>query len=132
VVEPGQPALADIAARFPGVVREGVLDRKALGALVFGDAAERAALNAIIHPRIREAVLVKTEALAGAGVRELIYDAPLLIENRLHEGMDGVIVVSVPVEMQKSRLIAREGLSAEAAQARRQVEAIWQAIRAAS
>ncbi|MCA2978128.1 MAG: dephospho-CoA kinase [Myxococcaceae bacterium] len=119
VVAPGQPALDDIARRFPGVVRaDGTLDRKALGARIFADPAERAALNAITHPRIREAVLARSLALAEAGVPLAIYDSPLLIENRLHEGLDGVILVVAPAEVQRERLMARDALGAAEADAR--------------
>lgn len=119
VVEPGQPALAEIAARFPGVLgADGRLDRAELGRRVFADAGERKALNAIIHPRIQHAFLEKTQALVERGVPHVLYDAPLLIENGLHTMMDGVILVAVPPEVQKARLILREGLTPEAAQAR--------------
>jgi dephospho-CoA kinase len=119
VVAKGQPALDEIARRFPGVVSaDGTLDRKALGARIFADAAERAALNAITHPRIQQAVLERSLALAEAGVPVAIYDSPLLIENRLHEGMQGVILVVAPPLAQRARLLARDGLSAEAADAR--------------
>lgn len=119
VVEPGTPALHAIAERFPRVVSaDGTLDRAALGARVFSDSTERLALNAIIHPRIAEAFAAKTQALAGAGTKLVIYDAPLLVENRIHERMDEVIVVHVPRPVQLQRLIARDGLSAEQAEAR--------------
>lgn len=119
VVEPGTPGLAEVAARFPGVLGpDGRLDRARLGARVFGDPAERAALNALLHPRIGAAFLEKTQALAAQGVERLIYDAPLLIENGLHAGMDGVVLVWVPRELQKQRLMARDGLEAQAAEAR--------------
>lgn len=119
VVEPGQPALAEIAARFPGVVgADGRLDRAKLGERIFGDPAERAALNAITHPRIQAAVLGQTRQLAEAGAPRVIYDAPLLIENGLHRGMHGVVLVVAPPGVQRARLMQRDGLSAEAAQAR--------------
>lgn len=119
VVEPGQPALAEIASRFPGVLTpDGRLDRAELGKRIFADPAQRAALNAIIHPRIQEAFLARTQALAARGVAQVVYDAPLLIENGLHRLMDGVILVAAPPDVQKARLIAREGLTEEAAQAR--------------
>lgn len=119
VVEPGAPALQEIAARFPGVVTpEGRLDRAALGAKVFGNEAERAALNAIIHPRIQQAFLEKTEALAAQGVELVVYDAPLLYENRLDQRMEQVIVVAVPYEVQRARLIARDGFTPDQADAR--------------
>ena len=119
VVEPGTPGLAEVATRFPGVLGpDGRLDRARLGARVFADPAERAALNALLHPRIGAAFLEKTQALAAQGVERLIYDAPLLIENGLHAGMDGVVLVWVPRELQKQRLMARDGLEAQAAEAR--------------
>jgi dephospho-CoA kinase len=119
VVEPGTPALAEIAARFPGVLTpDGRLDRARLGERIFAHPEERRALNAIIHPRIGAAFLEKTEALREAGATELVYDAPLLIENRLHEGMDAVIVVWVPREAQLARLMARDGLARTQAEAR--------------
>jgi dephospho-CoA kinase len=118
VVEPGRPALADIEKRFPGVVENGTLNRSKLGALIFKDADARAALNAITHPRIRELALEKTSALVNSGVTHAIYDAPLLIENRLHEGMNGVILVACSVDVQLARLMARDGLTNEAARAR--------------
>jgi dephospho-CoA kinase len=119
VVEPGEPALEEIARRFPGVVGpDGNLDRAKLGERIFAAPSERQALNAIIHPRIRQRVEEKTRALAGRGVDLVIYDAPLLIENRLHEGMDGVILVAAPRELQLERLMARNGLTREQAEAR--------------
>lgn len=118
VVEPGRPALLDIEKRFPGVVENGVLNRGKLGALIFKDAGARAALNAITHPRIRELALEKTTALANSGATHAIYDAPLLIENRLHEGMNGVILVTCSPEVQLARLMARDGITEDAARAR--------------
>ncbi len=119
VVARGQPALAEIAARFPGVVTaEGALDRAALGARIFANPAERAALDAITHPRIRQAVLEKSIALAESGAPRALYDAALLIENKLHEGLDGVVLVVVPRDVQRQRLMARNQLTQAEADAR--------------
>ena len=119
VVEPGTPALEEIARRFPGVVdAAGRLDRTALGARVFSDATERRALEAIVHPRIRDEVARRTEALARVGVQVVLYDAALLIENGLDRGMDGVILVSAPEAVQRARLAARDGLDDAAISAR--------------
>ncbi len=101
VVEPGTPGLQAVAERFPGVL-----------------AQERAALNAILHPLIGQQFLLRTQALAESGVERVIYDAPLLIENRLHEAMNGVVLVWVPREVQKARLMGRDGLDEAAAEAR--------------
>lgn len=119
VVEPGTPGLGEVARRFPGVLDpSGQLDRAALGRRVFADPAERRALEAILHPRIRAEVARRTEALARAGVTVALYDAALLIENGLHRGMDGVIVVSAPEAVQRARLAARDGLDDAAITAR--------------
>jgi dephospho-CoA kinase len=119
VVAPGTPGLHDLARRFPGVVdAAGNLDRTALGARVFADAAERRALEAIVHPRIREEVARRIEALARAGLQVVLYDAALLIENGLHRGMEGVILVSAPEAVQRARLVARDGLDDAAISAR--------------
>ncbi len=119
VVEPGTPALAEIAHRFPEVVDStGRLNRAALAARVFGNVADREALNAIVHPRVREAVLQRSIALADAGVLQVIYDAPLLIENHLYEGLDGVILVVTPRDEQRRRLMARNQLTLAEADAR--------------
>jgi dephospho-CoA kinase len=119
VVEPGTPGLEEVARRFPGVLDpSGQLDRAALGRRVFADPAERRALEGILHPRIREEVARRTEALARAGETVVLYDAALLIENGLHRGMDGVIVVSAPEAAQRARLAARDGLDDAAITAR--------------
>ena len=78
----------------------------------------RTALNAIVHPRIQAEFERKKEELVRRGVNVAIYDAALLIENGLHEKLDGVILVAIPEEMQISRLMARDGVTREAALAR--------------
>lgn len=119
VVAKGQPGLDEIARRFPGVVgADGTLDRAALGARIFADPSERAALDAITHPRIRQAVLEQSIRLAESGAPRALYDAPLLIENRLHEGLAGVVLVVAPRDVQRQRLMARNQLSAAEADAR--------------
>ncbi len=112
VVEPGQPALAEIAARFPGTLTaDGKLDRAKLGALIFEDPKERAALGAITHPRIQAFALERTATIAATGAPAAIYDAALLIENKLHEPLDGVILVTCAPRVQLARLMARNALS---------------------
>ncbi len=118
VVEPGQPALVELGTRFPGVVKNGALDRAELGKRIFGNDAERAALNAIIHPRIGALMLERTLALEAAGTRVSIYDAALLIENKLHLAVEGVILVVAPLEVQRARLMARNQLTRAEADAR--------------
>ena len=107
VVEPGQPALKEVAERFgPDVITtDGSLDRAALAAIVFADAAALADLNAITHPRIA----VRTAQLIAAAPDDavVVYDMPLLVENDLAEGWDHVIVVEADREVRVRRLIER-------------------------
>jgi dephospho-CoA kinase len=120
VVEPGQPALAELAARFGSAILDesGHLDRKKLGALVFADATARADLNRITHPRIAAAGQAEIARLTDAGAPVVFYEAALLVENRAHEWLDGLIVVSSPRETQLPRLMKRDGIDLAAAEAR--------------
>ncbi|MFT3835474.1 MAG: dephospho-CoA kinase [Myxococcaceae bacterium] len=118
VVEPGQPALAEISARFPGVVKDGALDRKALGERIFNSEPERQALNAIIHPRVQGRVLELSQQYAEAGVRLVFYDVPLLFENGLEKTMEATVLVAVPPEVQLKRLQSRDGYDEAQAKAR--------------
>ena len=119
VVEPGQPALAEIATRFPGVVKaDGSLDRRALAERVFADERERRDLEGILHPRIAEEVATRMAALADAGHGVAVYEAALIVENGLQHGLDGLIVVTAPVEAQIARLRLRDGMSEAEARAR--------------
>jgi dephospho-CoA kinase len=96
----------------------GRLDRPRLAERVFADPRERAALEAITHPRIRELAARRLDALATAGTPRAIYDVPLLIEKQLHEGMDGIVLVVAPLEVQIDRLRSRNGLDEAQARAR--------------
>ncbi len=119
VVEPGTPALAAIAALFPGVVgADGRLDRKALGALIFGDEAARRRLEAITHPAIRAATVAETARLEAAGEALVFYDTPLLYEAGLDGTMSLVVVVWAPRQAQLRRLAARDRLTVTQAEAR--------------
>ena len=119
VVEPGTPALAEIGAAFPGVVgTDGRLDRKALGARVFGDEVSRRRLEGITHPAIRAATAAETVRLAEAGQELVFYDTPLLYEAGRDPAMALVVLVWAPREAQLRRLKARDGLTAAEAEAR--------------
>lgn len=119
VVLPGQPALAEIAERFPEVIHSnGTLDRAKLAERIFNNEKDRKALNAIIHPRIQQKVIELVDWNREQGFEIIIYDAPLLIENKLHEAMDGVILVAAPEEVQIARLMKRNDFTREQATAR--------------
>ena len=122
VVEPGQPALQEIAATFGSdvLLPDGRLDRLKLAGIIFADAAERAKLDAITHPRIRarmdEEIKVRR---SGPGV--LIADIPLLYETDRMQTVEKVIVVWVDPKTQLLRIRQRDGLSAD--QARQRIDA---------
>jgi dephospho-CoA kinase len=119
IVEPGQPALAEIQAAFgPAVVgTDGRLDRKRLADIVFADTGSRARLNAITHPRIRERMNAEVEERRRQpGL--LILDIPLLFENALTGSVEKTIVVWLDEATQLARLTARDGLEVAAARAR--------------
>jgi len=119
VVEPGAAAFRDIARRFPEVIRpDRRLNRAQLADRIFASAEDRAALNAIVHPRIHQVFTKKLAALERKGVELAIYDAALLIENGLHEALDGVILVTAPSETQIARLRERNGFTRQQAEAR--------------
>lgn len=121
VVMPGQPAYARIVEEFgPQVVQEdGSLDRKALGASVFADAAKRKRLEEITHPAIglrQQRILSVLDEEAFEGV--VIWDAALLFEGGGVAKMDRVVVVYADPETERRRLMERDGLSDADARAR--------------
>lgn len=117
-VAPGSAALDRIAARWPQVVQRGVLDRKALGEIVFASEEERRALEAIVHPWIRDEALRRMEALLAEGAPRVIYEAPLLFETGSDAYLDAVILVAAPEHLQRERIMRRDHLDEAQAQAR--------------
>jgi len=118
VVEPGTPGLARVVATFgEGVLRpDGSLNREKLGAIVFADPDKLASLNAIVHPLVGERVArAQSEADADAIV---VYDVPLLAENKLAPMYDVVIVVDAPDEVRIARLAEHRGMPEQDAKAR--------------
>jgi len=123
VVQPGQPALADIREAFGDEVllEDGTLNRKALGAVVFGDEAARRKLESILHPRIRaEMARQMAEWNEREPGRLVVVDIPLLYESGLDKrfNFEEIVVVYVPREVQLERLMKRDGLTTEAAEQR--------------
>jgi dephospho-CoA kinase len=116
LVEPGQPALAEVVAAFGDSVLapDGRLDRAALRARVFADDAARARLEAILHPRVMD----RLEALARAADADYcVLVIPLLVETGQADQVDRVLVVDLPEELQVARVVARDGGGLEAARA---------------
>lgn len=114
VVEPGQPALAEVVAAFGAhlLQPDGRLDRGALRARVFADDAERRRLEAILHPPIRA---VLREACAAAAGPYAMVAIPLLVEGgarAAYPWLDRILVVDVPRDVQRARLVRRDGIDA--------------------
>lgn len=107
IVRPGSPALGEIVTVFgPGVLREdGTLNRGELARLAFSDKEQTKRLNAIMHPRISAESAARIAAAPADSI--VVYDMPLLVETKQDAAVDHVIVVDVPVEIQRERAIAR-------------------------
>jgi dephospho-CoA kinase len=118
VVEPGQPALAAVVATFGADVldQEGRLDRRRLREIIFGDAAARGRLEAILHPAIRAEMERQSAAAADAGLYQLLV-IPLLAEGGRRNHVDRVLVVDTPESVQVARLMARDAVTREQAEA---------------
>jgi dephospho-CoA kinase len=118
VVEPGQPALAAVVATFGADVldQEGRLDRRRLREIIFGDAAARGRLEAILHPAIRAEMERQSAAAADAGPYQLLV-IPLLAEGGRRNHVDRVLVVDTPESVQVARLMARDAVTREQAEA---------------
>lgn len=121
IMEPGHPVLAQVAAHFgqdvllPG----GQLDRKRLGSIVFSDPQQRKALESITHPAIRSEMKRRMAELEASDPNRLVVaDIPLLYESGLESQYDKIMVVYVPRGLQLERLMARDGLNREEAEAR--------------
>lgn len=112
VVEPGRPALVDIAEHFGDEIigADGGLDRAALRARVFADEEERRWLERLLHPRIAEEIRA---GLAQARSPYAMLVSPLLVEAGQATFVNRILVVDVPVETQVARTMARDANSEE-------------------
>jgi dephospho-CoA kinase len=113
IYSPGGAAVGPVAEAFPGVVTDGAIDRARLSAQVLAapDALKR--LEAIVHPllgRHRQACIDQARA-EGADI--FVLDVPLLFETGGDLGLDAVIVVSAPEEIQRQRVLTRPGMTIE-------------------
>ncbi|MBB3115117.1 dephospho-CoA kinase [Corynebacterium bovis] len=119
IVEPGEPALAELAREFTGILRpDGSLDRAELARQAFATPEATARLNAVTHPRIRERTRALFDRARDDGVAVLVYDMPLLIENGETGSVDTVLVVDAPDELRLRRLVDGRGLDEADARAR--------------
>ena len=110
IVEPGKPALAEIAKHFGAdiLADDGSLDRAALRKIVFADTNQRKALEGITHPRIRDEI---ARQLQNASSPYVVLSSPLLLESGQNSFTDYVVVVDVPESVQIDRTMTRDSNS---------------------
>ena len=110
VVEPGTPALAQIAAHFgPEVIAEdGTLNRAVVREKVFANPSERQWLEALLHPLIRQTAMDRAQR---SQARLAVLVVPLLFESGQYQNTDLNLVVDVPVDVQRQRVLARDVVS---------------------
>lgn len=121
IVRRGTPFYERILAHFGRSIAgtDGELDRRRLAAVVFSDPRERAVLEAIVHPGVREECARRVEAIRRTSPAAVtILDVPLLFEAGMDRGLAAVIVVYVPEQIQIERLMRRDHLASEEALAR--------------
>ncbi|WP_200328715.1 dephospho-CoA kinase [Leucobacter sp. L43] len=121
-VAPGSPGLARVVQRFgSGVLRaDATLDRAALGARVFGDAAALGELNAIVHPEVRRLFRERVErARAEDPDAIVVYEVPLLVETAARdEPWDHIVVAEADADTRIARMMSLRGMSEDAARQR--------------
>lgn len=121
VQAPGGVVLAAIAAEFGAeMIRpDGALDRASLGARVFGDDAALSTLNAIVHPAVREESARRfADAFASDPAAVVVYDVPLLVEARVEDPWDLIVIAYAPAQVRAERLVELRGMSPADADAR--------------
>lgn len=107
----GGSAVAAVAAAFPGVERNGAIDRATLGQRVFGDDAAMKRLEAIIHPRVRDDERAWLEAMRRRKAKIVVMDVPLLFESGRDKRYDATVVVTAPAFLQRDRVLARPNMT---------------------
>ncbi|MCL6683835.1 dephospho-CoA kinase [Sphingomonas alba] len=107
---PGGSLVGPIGQRFPDSVVDGGVDRERLSALVLADRDELAALECIVHPAVAQAREDFIEANRHAPA--LLFEIPLLYETHGERAFDKVVVVSAPAEVQRERVMQRDGMTA--------------------
>ncbi len=103
-------AVKPVGATFPGVVKDGVVDRKALGTKVFENEAALRKLESIVHPLVGRARLRFLKQHGARGTPMIVMDIPLLFETGGERNVDASVVVSAPAFLQRQRVLARPNM----------------------
>ncbi|MEK6746423.1 MAG: dephospho-CoA kinase [Pseudomonadota bacterium] len=109
----GGKAVALIKKHFPSSVKDEEVDRKILGKIVFADKEKLIKLENILHPLVQEMENDFVRRMRNLGTKFVVLDIPLLFETNGHERVDFTVVVSAPAFIQKQRVMARQGMTAE-------------------
>ncbi len=109
----GGAAVAPVEAAFPGVSKDGAIDRAELSKHVTGNPEATAKLQAIVYPLMAEERKRFLDDAATSGTELVVFDIPLLFETGGEAAMDAVVVVSAPAHIQRERVLARPGMTAE-------------------
>jgi dephospho-CoA kinase len=104
-------AVAPVAAAFPGVVRDGAVDRALLSDHLHANPDDFARLEAIVHPLVRDAEAAFLAEAKAAGAAVAVLDIPLLFEAGGSRRCDAVVVVTAPAAVQRARVLARLGMT---------------------
>lgn len=107
----GGAAVRLVEGAFPGVVRNGAVDRGELGRRVFGDPGALRRLEAILHPLVRAAAARFVARARARGHDLVVLDVPLLFETKGDRRCDVTVVVSAPAFIQRARVLARPGMT---------------------
>ncbi|MEM9226084.1 MAG: dephospho-CoA kinase, partial [Pseudomonadota bacterium] len=107
----GGLAVEPLSKRFEGVIREGAVSRDALREIVLSDPQALTDLEAIIHPLVGQTQLAFRETAEAGGAPLAVLDIPLLFETGGNQRCDYVAVVTAPAEVQRSRVLARDGMT---------------------
>lgn len=105
--------IAAVQEAFPGVVEDNTVNRRALGDAVFGDDARMKTLEAILHPRVRAVEVAFILRKQKEGERLVVLDIPLLYETGADARCDKVVVVTTTAEIQRQRVMGRDGMTEE-------------------
>ena len=109
----GGAAVGPVGEAFPGVVKEGRVDREELRQRVLGNPEALKRLNSIVHPLVGQDRGKFFKNVEEIGADMVVLDIPLLFETGGHANVDTVVVVSAPAEMQRERVLARPGMTPE-------------------
>ena len=109
----GGAAVVPIEQAFPGATENGMVDREALRRIVFSDPAALARLEAIVHPLLGAGRADFFRRAQETGAQIVVLDIPLLFETGGERNVNAIVVVSAPEDVQRQRVLAREGMTGD-------------------